>query len=225
MKAVLLLALLYATPSFAQNISVRAGTPINKAIPLAQLYQYPQFRTGRILYKDGRSTGSTLNYHRVFDEMQFLGVKGDTLALSNEGTIQLITIEKDTFYYADGFIRLLGATPNVKLAKKQWLKLMDREKYGGYGQTYSGTDIVNVKMLDDGKQVHQLTVKENVVFAPTVQYYFGDRWDHFVLASKKNVLELFAKHEDAIRNYMKQTKVDFKKEEDVQALFAFLAKL
>lgn len=227
MKAVLLLlAVLFCTASFAQNtFIVKAGTPINEAIPAADLYQYTQFRQGRILYKDGRTAGGKLNYHRLLDEMQFLGPKGDTLAVDNEPTIRLIAIGKDTFCYTNGFVRVISGTPTVKLAEKRWLKPVDREKYGGYDQTYTAAAITNIKLLDDGRQTHQLTIKENLVLARTVEYYLGDRWDHFIPANKKNVLELFSKQGAAIRHYLKEANTDFHKEEDLRALFAFLAGL
>lgn len=226
MKAVLLLALLYCTTSFAQNtIRIKAGTPLNEALAPEDLYQYGAFRPGRIWYKDGRSSGAQLNYNRFFDEMQFISNRGDTLAVANEPTIRYIAIDKDTFCYSGGYVRVISAMSTVKLAVKHWLKFQDTEKYGGYGQTYNSSAVTSVNLLDDGKQTHKLTVKENIVLTRAVQYYFGDRWDHFVPASKKNVLELFAKHEGTIRQYLKETKVDFQKEEDLQALFLFLAKL
>lgn len=226
MKAVLLLALLYCSPSFAQNtIRVRAGTPINEAIPAKDLYHYNGFRQGRIVYKDGRTASGQLNYHRLLDEMEFLGPKGDTLAVDHEPTIRLIAIDKDTFCYAAGFVRIVGSTPTVKLAEKRWLKPIDREKYGGYNQTYTAAAITNLSMLDDGRQTHKLTIKENLVLARTTDYYFGDRWDNFVPANKKNLLELFSKHEAALKQYLKEVKVDFQKEKDMQALFAFLVTL
>ena len=224
--ALLLLALLYGPASFAQNtIRIKAGTPLNEALSTEDLYQYSMFKPGRIWYKDGRSSTSQLNYNRFFDEMQFISTKGDTLALNNEATVRYVVIDRDTFCFAGGFVRLIDATPTIKLAVKQWLKLQDTEKYGGYGQTYTAASITSVSLLDDGKQTHRLTVKENIVLTREVQYYIGDRWDHFVPASKKNVLELFAKDEAAVRQYLKEARVDFRKEEDLRGLFHFLAKL
>ncbi|HEY1112231.1 MAG TPA: hypothetical protein VGE66_01675 [Chitinophagaceae bacterium] len=226
MKTVFLLALLYGSTCLAQNtIRIKAGTPLNHALSPAELYQYEAFRPGRIWYKDGHSSGGQLNYNRFFDEMQFISNRGDTLAVNNEPSIRFVAIEKDTFCYAGGFVRIMSATPTVKLAIKQWLKLQGNEKYGGYGQTYTSSAITSVSLLDDGKQTHRLTVKENILLTREVQYYFGDRWDHFLPATRKNVLELFAKHEDAVRQYLRERKVDFQKEEDLQALFVFLAKL
>jgi hypothetical protein len=226
MKVLLLLTLLYCTASFGQNtFIVKAGTPINKALPPEELYQYADFRQGSIFYKDGRTASGKLNYHRLIDEMQFITLKGDTLAVDNEPTIRRIAIDKDTFYYAAGFVRVISATPAVMLAEKRWLKTIDKERYGGYGQTHTSSAITNIKLLDDGKMTHTLTVKENLVLAREVEYFFADRWDHFVKATKKNVLALFPRHEGAIRQYLKETKVDFENANDLQALAAFLARL
>jgi hypothetical protein len=230
MKAPLLLLLLFcfATAALAQNHTmymVKAGTTIRESIPADVLFHYPDFKQGRIFYKDGRTAGGRLNYHRMLDELQFIDPKGDTLAVDNEPTIQLVVMGTDSFYYHEGYVRLLRQANGVKLASKQWLQMADRQKMGGYGQPSFTSAITNLKSYDDGRRLYDLTVKEDLVFSPEHRYYLGDKYNRFLPATRKNVLDLFNKHQKVLKQYFDEKKVDFQKAEDIEQLYAFLVQL
>jgi hypothetical protein len=49
--------------------------------------------------------------------------------------------------------------------------------------------------------------------------------NHFVAASKKNLLQLFPKEEQRLEQYLKETKTDFSKRDDLEKVIQFLAQL
>ena len=230
MKAPLLLfiGLLLAATLPAQNnntLLVKAGTTIKESIPPAELYHFAAFRSGKIYFKDGKSAGGLMNYHRLLDELQFINSKGDTLAVDNEPTIELVVLDRDTFYYDGSYIKLLHTDGDAKLGVKQWLKLIDRQKTGGYNQPSTTSAITGFSSFDDGRRLYDLVVREDLILNREQQYYFGNKFNHFVPVNKKNIFDLYPKHEAALREYLKNEKVDFKKGADLQKLFAFLAQL
>src|SRR5678815_1851635 len=106
----LLLPLWYHCHLFAQNnttLIVKAGTSIEESVPTVDLYEYPQFTQGTVFFRDGKVSGGGMNYNRFLDAMQFITAKGDTFTLSNEKNITFINIGKDTFFYDQGYIKLV----------------------------------------------------------------------------------------------------------------------
>jgi len=56
-------------------------------------------------------------------------------------------------------------------------------------------------------------------------YYVGDELNNFKVASKKNLIELYPKHEDEVKAYIKDNKVDFSNEKDLKKMLAYFNKL
>jgi hypothetical protein len=213
---------------FAQKdatITVKAGNTIKESVPTIDLYEYPQFINGTVFFRDGNSSGAAMNYNRFLDEMQFITAKGDTLTLINEKNIRFINIAGDTFFYDQGYIKLINSTVNVKLGSKEMLGIIDKKKIGGYGMSSSTTAIDSYSSYNDGMQYYNITVMQDVVLAKKIQYYIGDAYNHFVLAGKKNVINLFPKQQQAIVRYLKENTIGFNNKEDLEKLVQFLEHL
>jgi hypothetical protein len=62
-----------------------------------------------------------------------------------------------------------------------------------------------------------------VVLTRETYYYFGDKYNQFVPATKKNLMELYPKQRNEIGNYIKEHEVRFQHREDLEKLLQFLA--
>jgi hypothetical protein len=89
----------------------------------------------------------------------------------------------------------------------------------------STSSIKSVNSYSDGERIYNLAVTEDVLLTEEVYYYFGDQYNHFVLANKKNLMDLLPKYSQEIRKYEKENKVDFQKKEDLEKLLQFIALL
>jgi hypothetical protein len=224
----LLLLLFYHCNLMAQNnapIIVKAGNTIEGSVPAIDLYEYPQFIHGTVLSRAGNTSGGNMKYNRFLDEMQFITPKGDTFTLINKKDITFIHIGADTFFYDQGYIKLVTSLANVQLGEKQMLRIIDKQKMGAYGMVSSTTAIDSYASYNDGVQIYNMTVMQDLILAREVQYYIGDRYNHFVVANKKNVLELFPKQHKALVNYLKENTVEFNKKEDLVKLVQFVTQL
>jgi len=125
MRVLLLFVLAYCCRSHAQDspIVIKAGASVNESVSMTDLYQYPQFVSGKIFFRSGDSAVAKFNYHRLLDEMQFIDLKGDTLNIANAAMIRLIRINNDVYYYDEGYVKLIKDTNEIKLAAKQTLRL------------------------------------------------------------------------------------------------------
>jgi len=225
MRALLLFVLTYCCRSSAQDstIVVQAGTSINESVSITDLYQYPQFVYGKVFFRSGDSIGSKLNYHKLLDEMHFIDFKGDTLNIANPGTIRFIRINNDVFYYDDGYMKMIKETNGIKLAAKQTLRVSDKNKIGAYNSANPTSAIDSYSTLIDQRGSYNLVPRVDITLKKQTQYYFGDKYNQFVWATKKNLMRQFSKQSGALNAYLKDNNINLSSREDLEKLLQFLA--
>ena len=220
-------AVLITSPVFSQErkvFKVNPGQKVVEGIPYKDLYKYGSFLPGEVNFRNGRVGSARMNYNNLYGEIQFIDPKGDTLSLSDELTISYITLLKDTFFYDKEFVDLIGTYGRIRLGRKNLIGYVKREKLDGYGQK-SSASIETYSTVSNGQYMKDLVAKEVLTFAPYTVYYFGDIYNHFKIANKKNLVSMFAKFEDQIQAFLKQENIDFKNEHDLLKLAQFIQQL
>jgi len=213
---------------FAQakkTFTVDPGQKIADAIPVTEIYSYPEFRIGTVALRNGTAVNAKLNYNSVFGEMQFIDPKnGDTISLAEEKNIKFVAVEKDTFYFDEGWLQVINTDTLMKMAKKKLLGMINIEKIGAMGIVGAGS-IETYTKLSTRQGMKDLVAKEKLTLAENITYYFGDRFNHFSKANKKNLLNLHRGREEKIETWLKENKIDFNKGDDLKKLFVFLNEL
>lgn len=194
-------------------------------LPASDIFSYPNFTNGKVFLRGNTKAEAKLNYNRLVDEMHFIDAKGDTLALDNEKNIQFIVIANDTFYYDEGYVRLLSTGNFLKLAIRQVWLITDTRQVGAYNTTNNSVAMISLTDVNERGRLYDLTVHEDVILTKVETYYFGDNYNHFVSANKANLLMLFPKEERRIGKYLKENKVNFNNKEDIEKLVQFLEHL
>ena len=231
MKLLLLIFILISyTDLWAQDstyITIKSGDIVQEGLSTAEMYYYPQFTKGVVFFKSGTKATAKINYTRLFDQILFIDGKGDTLALAEEQTIKFIAVDKDTFYYDEGYVRIIADNDFVKLAEKQIWVVADIRKPGPHNTSTSTIGVTSVRTFRQGDDAvrNPLTLDEDIVLRKETHYYFGDEYNHFARAGKKGLFELFNKKQRSIENYLKENKVDFNKKDDIEKLYQFVSKL
>jgi len=233
MKALLLLLFIligYCGLSAQDSIvTIKAGNKVRDVLTPADIFYYPQFTSGKVFFRDGRKAMAMMNFTRLYDEMLFINPKGDTLAVADEKTIKFIIVDQDTFYYDEGYVRIIVDYGDVKLAEKQIWVVADTRKIGTHNKSTSTVAITPLSNYsDDGiarAKSYDLLINEDMVIRKETQYYFGDKNNHFVRAGKKKLLLLFPKEQLSLENYLKENKVNFDKKDDLKKLAQFLGQL
>ena len=209
-------------------ITIKAGNRVIDGLSTSDIYYYPQFTNGKVFLRDGSRAGAKLNYTRLYDQMLFIGPKGDTLALADEKTIKFIVVDKDTLYFDEGYVRLIANYGEVKLAEKQLWVVADFRKIGTHDTPKNTVAITTVSNLADpaGRaKSYDFLLNEDIIIRKETQYFLGDEYNHFVPAGKKKLLLLFPKDQLSIENYLKENKVDFDNKGDLEKLAQFLDQL
>lgn len=224
-----LIFLLFTVSGLAQEeiIFIKAGTDASDELTPARIYRFPAFKKGTVFFRDGTVSQALMNYNFLNGEIEFIDPKGDTLAIAKAQLLNVRSVRIDTssFYFNEGYLEELVDNKYGKLLQKQVLVVKKREKIGGYNQPSetSAIDSYSSYSFDGQFQFRpDLKVRENITLGKRVLYYFGDQYNVFLLANKKNLLRIFSKHRDQINNYLKSNEVDFAKYDDLQKLFAFI---
>lgn len=209
------------------HVTIKAGYKVSDVLNSSDIYYYPQFTYGKVLFRDGSKSAAKMNYNRLFDQMLFISSNGDTLAIDDEKNIRSIFIDKDTFYYDEGYVRVIANYGNAKLAEKQTWVLEDIRKIGTHNSQAKTFAVYSFNMFttnDTETKSKDLILNEDIILRKESQYFFGDDFNHFVRSSRKRLLVLFPKDEQVIDNYLKDNKVNFDKKEDLEKLVQFLSK-
>lgn len=188
-------------------------------IPGEELYSYPEFTRGTVYLRNEGFSVALMNYNSLFAEMQFIDTKGDTLSLGDEKNIKLIVINTDTFYYNDGYLKLIAGQGEVKLANKKFITFLNREKSNGFGLSSAG-GIETFSSMESRSYLKELVVAETLTLAMNSVFYIGDKFNYFKVVNKKSLMDVYASKEKELQDYLKENKVNFSNEEDLKKLIA-----
>ena len=89
----------------------------------------------------------------------------------------------------------------------------------------STSSVTSYSSLHDGNKLHQLEIKEQTMFSTATQFYFGNKYNRFVLATQKNLLDLFPKGAALLKDYCKRNHIDFGKRADLEKLISYVERL
>ena len=187
-------------------------------------YQYPEFLTGKAIYKNETVTQAKLNYSYLTNNIAFINPKGDTLELSGGEDFKIITIGVDTFCYnKKEFVQQLTHNSNYNLFIKRSLQFNGSEKKGAY-DTYSGTSSTSsyntFTPVGEGHNV-TLTPDENLLYRITDYYFFSGKFGQLYPATKKGMYDLFSKNQRQLKDFLEENKINFNKKEDLEKVLNF----
>jgi hypothetical protein len=98
--------------------------------------------------------------------MLFINQNGDTLALADEKIIKFITVDQDTFYYDEGYVRIIADHGDVKLAEKQIWVVADTRKIGTHNTptcTVAVTSLGNYSDETARAKSYDLLINEDIL--------------------------------------------------------------
>ena len=172
-------------------VHVMPGSRIIDVLKTEDINLYPQFKHGTVYFKNGSASAAKLNYNSLTDEMVFIDNKGDTLILTNENTVNYITVDKDIFYYEDGYLRQVMSKDDAVLAVREIWEVKDSRKVSSYNNTVRATNLTDYTTLlhRSGKREY-LVVHEELILRKKAYPLYSKKNTKFKRADKK-VLQMF----------------------------------
>lgn len=229
MRLVLVLAIsLFFTKINGQDstrVFIPAGKSFSDVASLDKAYRFPTFTNGHVYFRDGTISAAKLNYNFLNKELEFISPSGDTLAIVKEQALNIknIVIDSITFYYYDGYLEEMAHNENGKLLKRQFYQIKGSEKIGAYNLASTSSAIDSYSSYtDQNGQSRTLTVRENLTLVIATEYFFGDKYNVVLRATKKNMLDLYPKKKTQIESYLRNNNVNFTNGTDLLKLFSSL---
>lgn len=225
-----LFLLVWVNNSFSQDrgrILIKADQLASEVLTPEKIYMYPEFSRGKIIFRDQTSTEALLNYNYANGEIEFIDLKKDTLAIAKNQMLNIkrVEVNKDSFYYDNGYLQQVLEIPLGKLAKREILIVLTKKKLGAYDQPVSTVGVEAMTTIRDyygSNNGATLRIREDVLLEYKTQFFFGDNYYSFSPANKKNLLKIFRSKKEMINNYLQQNNVDFRNMEHLKKLFLFL---
>ena len=211
-----------------QYVRVKAGENLTNSITFTERYQYPKFTQGKLVYASNKASTARFNYNLFLSEMHFITAKGDTLALENDPTVQLVIIEPDSFYYEypKSYWQLVSTYNSAKLLIKRTMILIDKEKQGGYNQSTGSSSIRTTTAYSNSNgSLARLEAQSDMLFSKKSDYKLLDNNGKFYPASQSSFLSLFPKNKQLIKQYIKENHINFNQEDDLKKTLEFSANL
>jgi hypothetical protein len=207
----------------AVTYTIKPGAFIMDVIPTKEVFRYPAFMPGIVTFKDGKSTGGTLNYNMLIGAMQFIDAKSDTLSLANEETIQRIVIKEDLYYFNRGYFRVIDTSKGMMLAEHIYFKNFS-EKESSYGMASSTAASDNYSSILE-RRSYNLTAAEEMKLVKHTEYAIFDQTGIMIYPDKKKLLKILPDNKTAVSNYLTNNSADSNNKEDLRKLITFLTEL
>jgi hypothetical protein len=201
--------------------TINPGEKIESVVPDSVRYLYPTFKNGIVYFKDGRLVNARLNYNSLFEEIMFIAPGGDTMALDNGATMKYVVVETDTFYFDNFFLRSSGTYGDIKLASKELFAIMDVNSIGAMGNN-APSAVTTVRTFLTRGQSRELTRQEVLKIRKQTQFYIGDRFNHYKIVNRKNLMDFFPGKSKKVKEYLKDNTVNFSSKDDLDKLIVFL---
>jgi hypothetical protein len=211
-----------------ERFRVSSEEEIEQAIPASDRYLLEQFQQGTVSLHNGTKANARLNYNLLLEEIQFIDITGDTMALADEHLVKQISIDDKIFYYGEqsGFVETIADYSPVKLAIHQKFATINAEKMGAYEQSSAVSSIRTYKSFTTNTgQRQNLKLKGDLVLAIESAFYFVDQNNRTYKANKSALRKIFPEKKNIIRDFVKEEKIDFNKEEDLRKLLQYCSEL
>lgn len=214
---------------FAQTNEIVKINTLDPNIQLAKSqYLHPTFMAGKVIFKDGATAETKLNFNRFTNQMLFINANGDTLTIARPETTSKVIQASDTFYFHQNtfLLKLTSYDNGPNLFVKQSMKYIGKEKKGVYG-TYSNISSSSSmgNYTDNGQITSYILADENLFYKATNEFYLTDTFNNFLPAKKSSLLNLFPLLESDINAFIKTNKLGFTKKADLLQIIFYCQKL
>lgn len=184
---------------------------------------FDEYTMGTVIYTDGQSIQSKLNYNMLTGLVMFLSPQGNEMILTNPDAVRLLQIDGRIFQHIKGdeFYEKIS-TPSKKVYYVKWLSTPisagKAAGYGGYSQTSFKSDMRTQNALGTLAGIKQ---DEIFNYDEANKYFIVVDGKMKQFSSIKTVIKLFPDHAADIEEFIKLQKISFKSSADIAKLMEF----
>jgi hypothetical protein len=183
-------------------------------------YIFPSFTKGKILLKTGISKEVMINYNSITEEMVF-EANGTKLALANPEYVDTIYISGKKFITSGATYYEVLENFRIPLLVSHLCRVIAPGKESGYGGTSETSAIKTTSTLYATGRIYEMKLPGDYRVLPYVEFVLKKDNDFVRIFNANQVIKCFPGKKEAIKEFVKKNKTDFKKEDDVRRLIAF----
>jgi hypothetical protein len=186
-------------------------------------YIFPEFNRGIIKLKTGQVNEMNLNYNSVTEEMVF-DSNGRKMAIADPMSIDTITIQGRKFIpFQNIFYEVILESP-VPLLIHHTATVISPGQPSGYGTTSQTSAISQKSSLVASRGIYEIHLPGEYEVTPEPEFMIKQNSKIYKVSNSNQVIKYFPEKKEAIKEFVKKNKTNFKKSEDMKKLIDFCNK-
>ena len=196
--------------------SLSAGAQSNTKLVKLEHYVMDSFTNGKVKQKSGQITNQVLNYNLITKEMIF-EQGGRYLAIAHPEEVDTVFINQRKFVPVNNaFYEWLGGSV-YPLFTEYTCTIKEPGVQTGFG-TSTTTASVSMKALIREGGAYGLKLPDEFEVIPGHSLYIRKDGEFFKIKNEQQVVKLFPDKKDVIKEWVKNSKTNFSRSEDVALL-------
>jgi len=189
-------------------------TAQNDSIIKSSQFLFPDFSIGVVKLKTGEIIKANMNYNTITQKMTF-SQNGELTDLNKPEAVDTIIIQNRQFIpFKNGFLEVLvNAKVSLYIQHRSDLKSSGRP--GAYGTTSYTVGSTSVSTLYSKNNSYDLNVPENFSVVPSPSYWIKINNNLHRIDSERQLMKLFTKNNEEIKQFIKENNINIKKQEDL----------
>ena len=196
--------------------SLSAAAQSNTKLVKLEHYVMDSFANGKVKQKSGQVTNQVLNYNLITKEMIF-EQGGKYLAIAHPEDVDTVFLNQRKFVPVDNsFYEYLAGSP-YPLFAEYTCTIKEPGVQTGFG-TSTTTASVSMKALIREGGAYGLKLPDEFEVIPAHSLYIRKDGKFFKIKNEQQLIKLFPDKKELIRNWVKNNKTNFSRNEDVALL-------
>ena len=189
----------------------------DKSESISTHYVLPEFEKGIVLMKDGHTVEAIVDYNMISEEMIF--EKGGTrLAMDKIETIDTVYLGSRKFVpYEKYFLEIL-LEDQVSLFIRHKLNILQSGSPAGYGGTTETGAAHSISYLVGSGSLYKLQLPSEYHLTDASQFWIKKDSSFFRIGTERQILDIFPEKSKEIKQFIRQNKINLRKEKDVITL-------
>jgi hypothetical protein len=196
------------------------GIPNNaqdKSEPISTHYVLPEFEKGIVRMKDGHTEEAIVDYNMISEEMIF-EKGGKRLAMDKIENIDTVYLGSRKFIpYEKYFLQVL-LEDRVSLFIRHKRNILQSGSPAGYGGTTETGAAHSISYLVGSGNLYKLQLPSDYHLTDASQFWIKKDSTFFRIGTERQFLDIFPEKSKEIKQYLRQNKINLRKEKDVTSL-------
>jgi hypothetical protein len=182
---------------------------------------FPDYQSGRVILKNLPDVKCQLNYNFLLDEILFIDVNGNKMALANQDEVLQVFIGTRLFIPSPkGYFEVIE-NGIVSLIYKWNCNIVEKGKEGALGVKTDAPSVVQMNQISFDAKTWKLDVDKEALVTVEVIPFLKAKSKLIPVKGAKDFYKAFPGRTPQMKAYLLQNPVDFKKEADLRRFIKY----